>query len=478
MEVNTKRGKDLVFFSGWGILFTGAPRAGRLPLQRQYYSERNSARSMTDSPFTVLDGGQLIDIPQADKHFISAYVTDTRLMGVMVVYAHWHVDTASSGGPLVWGDLHQFFYIDCEETGLETYVEIRVDDPARVAETEQAMIGGLGASKVDLTEKQLRRIMCFYRQFNREHGLPLPEGLRDYSFLFTPDETPDSRQQALLMKHICSGITTDVQLINYFLMRCFGRDHRGAAYLAAKGGQAPKAGRLKRRTDGPSAGDSAGAEHAPAVDVGLYDRYERATFCRNVIDKRSESPDGTAEYLCESLIEMDGRYDMVITRLTVKDLAVTGAEECSCFPVSDAEAALMLKKSEFVTLYEIFLSEEELEANMDEFSVGFHATMSPCENGRLFMAFRPNNDHVNRREFQLNNDVRGIFFLSDHGQLITAAYSLEDIRRLERTVKRSVLAPYLVPSAKYEFKEPVLYEFMHSDIDYFETFLALLQGGE
>ena len=29
---------------------------------------------------------------------------------------------------------------------------------------------------------------------------------------------------------------------------------------------------------------------------------------------------------------------------------------------------------------------------------------------------------------------------------------------LSRTVKRSVLAPYLIPSAKYEFKEPVLWD--------------------
>lgn len=402
--------------------------------------------------FTVLEGGQKLDIEKAERHFISAYVTDTRLMGVLAVYAHWHLhatEEQAAENSAVWGDLHQFFYIDCEETGLETYYEVRTSDSEEVEDMEQTLIGGLGASRLDLGEEELRRLLCHYKAFNEARGLPLPPEASRFRFLFTPNMTPGPGQITELMKKLCPPIVSDEQLINYFLMRCFGRDHEGASWLAQSG-----------------------------VDVTLYDRYIRASFCRNIIDLKTTGEDGTSVYLCDSLVEEDGHYDQIISRVETKDRRITGLEHCSTRRISDGEAALMLKKSEYITVYDILLSEEELEDNLGEFSIGFHTTMSHCENGRLFMAFRPNNAHVDSREFLLSNDVRGIYFLSDCGQLILAAYRLEDIRFLERQVYRSVLAPYLLATARLEFREPVLYEFMHSDIDTFESYLEMIRLDE
>lgn len=403
---------------------------------------------MTKASFRILDGGQSLDIEQVDRHFISAYVTDTRLMGVLAVYAHWHLDSLGTIDPgrqaAAWGDLHQFFYIDCEESGLETCQTIRVSDAREVEDAEQALIGGLGASRIDLDETELRQLISFWYDFDVRRGIPVPEPVSDYRFLVSDEMIPDARQRRALMAKICPEIVSDHQLINYFLMRCFGRDHEGAAWLAED-----------------------------TVPVDLYDRYQCATFCRNVIDPvRTDVASGV--YLCESLVEADGHYDTVISRVVTKDLRVSALEYCSHMSVSETEAAMILKKSEFVTVYDIRLTPDQIESNIGEFSIGFHATMSRCENGRLFMSFRPNNDYVNERIFLLSNDVRGIYFVTDHGQLITAAYSREGIRELEQTVRRSILAPYLLPVARFEFKEPVLYEFMHSDIDYFETFLEML----
>lgn len=427
----------------------------------------------------ILTGGQKLKIAEVNRHFISAYVTDTRLMGVLAVYAHWHLDTldedeADPGkgnagtNPVTWGDLHQFFYIDCEETGLETYYEIRVSDMNMVAEREQALIGGLGAKKIDLSEEELRQLMCLYRSFNLQHGLPLPEGLDNYGFLFTPDMTPGPGQRQALMKRICTDITSVYQLINYFMMRCFGRDPEGARYLAAD----------------------------DTVPVDLYDRYVRATFCRNVIDRIPPAEEGerqktppqragessvrikTREYLCESLVEMDGRYEVIVSRVLVRGKKVAGLEYSSGFPVTPSEAALMMRKTEHVAVFNILLSDRELEENLGEFSIGFHATLTRCENGRLFMAYRPDNSHVSERVFQLNNDVAGVYFVSNAGQLITAAYSREDALAVNRTIHGSILAPYLQFAGAFLFKEPLLYEFMHSDIDLFETFLSMISGEE
>ena len=407
----------------------------------------------SETGFKILDGGSSINIRESNKHFISAYVTDTRLMGVIALYAHWHIDNLfeedgdkSEKGSITWGDLHQFFYIDCEETGIETYYEVRVSDTEKIEEVEQSLIGGLGAKKIELDETQFRSLMGHWLRFNEARRLPLPEKRSNYDFIF--DETAagsDSLHD--LMQLICPKIISDHQLINYFLMRCFGQDREGAEYLTA---------------------DS-------SVDTGLFDDYKKATFCRNVIDLRSDLGEDGKVYICDSLVEMNGHYDEIISLVTVKDLAVTGIRCRSISPISEAEAAIIMRKSEYVTVYDIILPPKELEKNLDEFKVGFHTTESQCENGRLFMAYRPNNDHVDRRIFQLSDDVRGIFFVSDHNQLIVSAYDVSDLHVLEARLGRNVLAPYLLQNAKYEFIEPVLYEFVHSDIDYFDEYLSLIR---
>lgn len=413
---------------------------------------------------TVLDGGRTLPVSEMRRLFLDAYVTDTRLMGVLAVCARWTIAApfADRNAPDSWEDLRQFFYIDCEESGLETYQQVRGENDPEAARIEEALVCGLGGRKIDLNERQLRLLLQTWAGFNRTHDLPLPAGHKQYGFLLDPKVPAAPEEETDLMKMICPPIQSDEQAINYFLMRCFGQDAEGARYLTA------------------------GAD----VPVDLFFDFERATFCRNAIEPAGSSPEGAAVYRCESLIEMNGLYTIVISLLTVRNLRIAAVQRCGSLPVSQAEAALILKKTEYVSLYEVFLSEEELEDNIDEFTLGFHATMSEYENGRLFMTFRPTNDHVDSRLFLLSNDVRGLYFLTNHSQLVLCAYRLEDLYYLERTIASSVLAPYLSPGGHFNFvpgsarrprgtitfREPVLYEFMCSDFERFEDFLAALQG--
>ncbi len=307
-------------------------------------------------------------------------------------------------------------------------------------------------------------LLCLLLQewqgFNERRGLPLPKGLPNYSFLLEPALQASREERAELMRMICPQIRSDEQCVNYFLMRCFGSDEEGARFLV----------------NGP-------------VPLDLYSDYVRATFCRNSIEEDGTYPDGAVSYLCDSLIEMEGSYDVVVSRVVVRDLKVVHAERISRLAITDTEAAMILKKVEYITLYEVFLSDDELEDNIDEFTLGFHATMSSYENGRLFMTFRPTNDHVDSRCFLLSNDVRGMYFLTNHRQLVLCAYSLQDLHYLERTIASSPLAPYLIPSGRFnfvpggsynaagtfEFREPILYEFMNSDFEHFEDFLQALR---
>ncbi|MBR1993408.1 MAG: hypothetical protein IJ988_03715 [Firmicutes bacterium] len=145
---------------------------------------------MNKPVFTVLEGGLLTAEKNAEKHFISAYVTDTRLMGVLAVYAHWRRSAAGAFSiDDEDNDLHQFFYIDCEEMGLETYKSIVGNDRDEIDLVEQALVGGLGAKKIELTERQLRGLLEYYKSFNQHHGLPLPKNYDEYGFVLEKDIT-------------------------------------------------------------------------------------------------------------------------------------------------------------------------------------------------------------------------------------------------------------------------------------------------
>ena len=390
--------------------------------------------------FTLLEGGLCSSIPDSKKRFMSAYATNTRLMGVLALYARWSV----AGG----GDIHQFFYIDCEETGLESCKVYRGDWNMEMQMAEQALVGGLGAQKIPITVTMFRWILQQWRDFNLEHGLPLPRNKSDYEFIFAKTAKLSEPEQAELMDQICGEITSDYQVVNYFLMRCFGQDQEGAAYVAAED-----------------------------VPLDIFSNYHRTTFCKNIIDSSDRRFAGPPEkkpheYICESLVETDGIYETIITRIIVKDLKVVDFEYCNKAPVTQTEAAILLRKTEYATVYEFFMEDEDIEENLGEFVLNLNTVMTRHPNGRLFMAFKPTNAHVDERVFMLSNDVKGVYFLSDYGQLIVCAYSPEDILELEEDLASGPLSPFLIITGKYELLNPVLFEFINSDYTDFQSFIS------
>ena len=385
---------------------------------------------MSKVEFTVLQGGLNSNIPDAKKRFVSAYVTNTRLMGVLALYAHWAVEDG--------GDIHQFFYIDCEEAGLETCTVFRGDWNLEMQMAEQALVGGLGAEKMPLTAKAFRWLMNYWKEFNERNSLPLPHNKDAYEFIFdkVPKLTRD--EEALLMRNICGEISNDYQVVNYFLMRCFGQDETGAAFLAEEG-----------------------------VPLDIFSNYRKATFCKNTIDAGRRPH----EYINESLVEMNGSYETIITKNRVRDLKVAKFEYCSKASVTATEAALMLRKTEFATVYELLMEDEDIEENLGEFVLSMNTVMTTHPNGRLFMAFKPTNDHVSERVFMLSNDVKGVYFLTNYGQLIAVAYDREGILELERTLASSPIRSYLMMTGQYELLDPVLFEFINSDYVDFQSFI-------
>ena len=117
--------------------------------------------------FQVLKGGLAETAFTSSRQFVSSYVTDTRLMGVMGVYIHWYLPENN-----FLKHFHQFFYLDAEEFGFDSYESVlESDDGGRyydIKAIENKMIGGLGGRKMRISEKEARFLIQSYAKMNRK----------------------------------------------------------------------------------------------------------------------------------------------------------------------------------------------------------------------------------------------------------------------------------------------------------------------
>lgn len=392
---------------------------------------------MDRNQFTVLRGGLLDTVDTSEKVFESAYVTNTRLMGVVCMYIHFRLPDNPS-----MSDLHQFFYFDAEEYGFETYRGILGDDMDAVQDAEDTLASGLGGQKAALSLREAMYLLQEYVRFNQRSKLPLPEGLSEYGFLLSQDVLLNQPEQYILMGKLCTEIHSPRELVNYFLMRVFGRDFSAASYL--------------------SNGD---------FQLDQYAEFKAGTLCKN----RIEEGDVPGSYICESLVEYDNSYHITVSTVQVSSGMISGFARVSSFKVSPAEASMMLARSEFVTVFELLDQPESFTKAATRRTRS--AMVNAHDTGVLYMMFHPNNSHVDKWEYRLNDDVMGMYFVSNAGQLISAAYRLDDIRALEHDLGQSAFARKLIPTGKFEFQEPVLYEFIHSGFEDFNDFVEAIQTG-
>lgn len=393
---------------------------------------------MNKSDFKVLRGGLLDTAITSRKDFVSAYVTNTRLMGVIGMHIHFKLPDNE-----ILDDFHQFFYFDAEEYGFETYKSVLGNDTDKIKEIEGSLIGGLGGEKIPLQFEEAKALLHEYVLYNVTKNLPLPEGLAEYRFLLEKDAVLSEPERYILQGKQCVKLESEYELVNYFLMRCFGKDFTGAAYLAA-----------------------------PNVVQDFFPEFKMATFLKNNI---KVDPDDNS-YVSESLIEFDSKYYMAVTSIKVNHMKVCECKKISAFQISNTEAAMLLARPEYITVYDV--TEDMSGFGRTATDLTANAMITKYDSGTLYMMFHPNNKHVNKQEYRLNEDVLGLYFLSDNGQLICASYSIDDVLQLEWDLVRSSYRKRITPVDKYQFQEAVLYEFIQSGFPYFEEFVAAISMGD
>ena len=394
---------------------------------------------MNEVKLRVIRGGLYPSAHGTNRLFSSAFATDTRLMGVFVLYIHWTCDEAAS-----CADLHQFFYIDAEKFGIETYRSVEENNANLLYETEQAMLGGLGGSKVDISENEALFIVQKYADMAKAGGAGLPAGKEEFAFLLERRKLLSQIEQDLLFDKLCVPLESNEHTINYFLTRYFAKDAEAVKRLSTR-----------------------------AVPARAAKSGQSETLCKNTIESYINPSGGS--YLCESLTESNNRYQLVLSEIYMNARRVSSFRIRSHFFVSASEAAMMLGRPEYITVYQIMIEYKDLQKSIARIYPG--VMQKNRDGGCLYLQFKNNNDHLKESVYRLNDDIRGVFFVTDHGQFIVAAYSLPAINRLEREL-RSALRQGLRLRAKYEFKESVFYEFVQSDFLDFSDFVDYLNEFE
>lgn len=407
-------------------------------------------RRLLRQKFKVLKGGLETPPHIAEMTFISGYVTDTRFMGVVGLYIHW---STISSDTLEESDLHQFFYYEAEEFGLEEYQSIKGNDLYAISRTRASLFGGLGGKQIEITEKEAYFFVQNFANFNQKRNIPLPGNRDEYFFMLSKEQDFTPKDRGIATRKMCTPIENNYQAVHYFLMRIFGKDFIGAGYLS-KG----------------------------TVFFGHYEELPLATLCLNTLtpQKSFEQNDSTDDihvyksFLAESVLDCDDHYYLVVSEVTLDwDYKVVSFTRHSAFKISSAEVSMMLKRSEYMTIYEMMSPGSRFETECSHITDKAMSSLHDC--GKLYMLLNDNNNHVKKRVFRLNDDVLGMYYVSHFGQIIAAAYSLEAIHYLEQQIRKSTLYSSLMITAKYEFKEPLLYEFINSGFEDFDDFLDLVK---
>ena len=235
-------------------------------------------------------------------------------------------------------------------------------------------------------------------------------------------------------------------------MRCVGSDLEAARYLT-KGYV-----RLKEFTD-----------RKPAT----LHRNESELIGQDMSEGSAEGSFSTSRtYRCQSLIEGEDGYEVMISRVTVENMKVTKFEMISLDQVSSIEANMMTRREEYTLLGELYLDPEDFTKESTSYTRVSQETR--YDTGRMFMIFNRTNAHVAERVYRIFDDVFGLYFITDSGQLLISSFDSGNLKALERDALIYLGRDNLEFVARYCFDVPVLYEFVKSGFDDFEYFVEAI----
>ncbi len=400
--------------------------------------------------FTIIKGGRKAPDTGHSHLFLSGYATDTRLMGVVGLFLSWEVISGAHTHRL-----YQLFYLDYEENIIDSYYESTDDTDAGFFNEKSRMLAALGGRPADISEKEARFLIqsCCISSADRTVKSTAD---RRYDFLLRPVSELSADEYSGLMSRLCVRIDSPYYAVNYYLMRSASSDLRGMACLCENSCFAEEPIR-------PS--------DVPELSVSVpFSGKQPMTFCMNTIDEKLDG----SRYICRALTERSDSYYLSSVELTLASHThkVLDAALISEFRISDIEAAMLLRRAEYIDVFAVLSNDVRFQQIFSAFTV--HCTENIYSSGRLYVEFNDNNNHVGKEHYRLNDDVKTAYFLSSSGQLIMMAYSREAAAAAENRISMYFSSCGIIFGMQYEFHDPVFYEFISSGCDDFLEFVSYI----
>lgn len=406
-----------------------------------------------ERPFKVLKGGWL-PAQKRRKIFHSAMITNTRLMGNMGLAVFWSLEN--------WKEdrlVFQYFNLDTDAKAFESFEEFW--DQSKTGEIAMRYIdttmGCLGGKKVKLTEKEVRYLVKKYFSDKAIVSTNVEDIRQSLDFILDKPAELTRNEKKTLNRKIYAPIKGDIDRINYFLMRYFSGDREPLPYLASR----------KQIKEG-------------VIRLNLFDEVTGATMSRNQatrLDLKASAgrdpdyADNIRIYRCNTILDSKDGYCLATSLVTLQGRLIVNFERVSLSKISAAEAALAMRRKEYISVY------RQMEIPSDGiFSIRLPSTamVEETPKGSLFLVFRDNNDHIAENPFLLNNDLEGVIFLSSFGNISLGAYSLENIQRMEETFEIHNPGLTGIVEKRFQFQNPILFDFIQSPFDNIYDFIDLI----
>jgi len=329
---------------------------------------------------------------------------------------------------------YDFFHVEFESFGLDRFDQLVAPSSTDVAHMKAEVFGGLGGILVPVTPDQLLQLIVAASAVSPDSA-ELAAALKNSPWLqqaLGSSEKPiyqrfNSQHFSELMNACCEELRSPFEYIHYFLMRYLGQDN---IYL----------------------------RYAPQGYAFLNDRY---TLMRNHLQRQD---DDSYHF---SALGLSEDYALIEGTVTIDEGIVESFTVDVEKPLTQLEASLLLKKPEYIYLYDV--DKTTVETLLASENKAFAVNLYP--QGRLYTCYRQHNDHVNAKTFFLNGDVEVYFYFTDSQQLLLVA---DDIRALIKwdDYLENHFGEGVDKYEEWNFDSPILYSFIDSPFVDFDDFIA------
>jgi len=379
--------------------------------------------------------------------FVRAEATNTRLMGVVGVIVYWQ-DEAER-------EIAQIFHLDYEVYGIDGFYHVTGQALKELEALILSVTGGLGGSFVPIDFREM--VYLLKTAFSVDpNSIEAHVDFDVISEMFLAWQEDLSILEILsLMEKINPKIKTDIQAINYMIMRLVGGDVMSTMTLW---------------------------DDLTQLETSIF--FDKPyTLIKNTCHLLEEEPEGklTDEisirirndkmYRAEALIDFEHKYKLVIFNLKVNTLThkIASVAHVEDLMISSIEAAFNLNKPEYmiVTQLKDAFFERRFADNNPEMMKQEYAQ------GQLYIEFNTDNAHVMENPYFLNGDIYAMYFFSHAGQFLIASLTKENLERIDQfLVKNETYSESLQFICELKTDDPILFDYINSSDQTIFDFLA------